>query len=131
MFVVLNIINEIIRYLRFDAMRSSHYVQAIDKGASAHVNRFLGVLLQNGHLPRILSELAVPIDVGRSLDSAINSLGMSDTTLALVSSLRAQGAATADLAPSTLLMLGRTAEVALTLENVIKERLASVFTHTH
>lgn len=63
------------------AVSRSDDVIGVDQSSSAHVDRLLRVLLQDGRLPRILSELAVAIDVRWILDSTVDSLGVSDAAL--------------------------------------------------
>lgn len=65
-----------------DAMGSGDHVLRVDQSATTSVHRLLGVLLQNGRLPRILAELTVAIDVHWGLHTTIHSLRVPGSALA-------------------------------------------------
>lgn len=90
-------------------------VLGIDEGAAAGVDRLLGVLLQDGHVPGILAELTVSIDVDGILDAASDAGGIpysaATQLLLLGRSLRTQGSTAADLVDTTGLLHGTVAIV--------------------
>lgn len=113
--------------LRFDTMGRGDDVLIVDQSTSADVNRFLGVLLQDGNLPWVFTELAVTVDVDRILDATVDALRVADATLAQVGVGRLLWRAvswttTANAAGWALLLLLRTSsEVRLTL--LVKRRI--------
>jgi len=80
-------------------MGSGDNVLGIDEGATAGVDRLLGVLLQNGHMPGVLAELTVSIHVDGVLDATGDTGGVphSTATELLGRSLGTQGTTAADL----------------------------------
>lgn len=82
-------------------MGSGDDVKMIDESASANVDAFLGVFFEDGHLPGVLSELAVALDVNRVFDSSVDAMGVAGTTLvelieSWVGNLRSDRLAAAD-----------------------------------
>jgi len=61
-------------------MGSGDNVLGIDESTTAGVDRLLGVLLQNGHMPGVLAELTVSIHVDGVLDAAGDSGGVPHST---------------------------------------------------
>jgi len=57
-------------------MGSGDNVLGIDESTTAGVDRLLGVLLQNGHMPWVLAELTVSIHVDGVLDATGDSGGV-------------------------------------------------------
>lgn len=90
-----------------DAMSGSDDVLVINQSASASVDGLLGILLQNGRLPGVLAELTVSIHIDGSLNSPIDSLSVSGSTLAQRSWWRTRtvGSATTHVTRSALLLL--------------------------
>lgn len=94
-------------------------VLMIDESATANINRFLWILLQNRYLPWILSEFTVTIDVNGCLNATSNSISVSATAL---SCLGLDGGGTggttaAHMSGTTLL---RYLIVGLTLKKIIE-----------
>lgn len=86
-------------------------VLRIDEGAATNVHRLLRVLLQDGHLPGILAELAVTVDVRRILDATGDAVRVATAALAglevghlLLLLLRSLRPAAAHLAGGALLL---------------------------
>lgn len=69
-------------------MRSSQNMQMINEGPAANVHRLFGILLQNGHLPRVLSELTVTIDVHWVLDATGDAVGVASSALSGIADWR-------------------------------------------
>lgn len=95
-------------------------VLIVDQSTSTDVNRFLGVLLQDGNLPWVFTELAVTVDVDRVLDATVDALRVADATFAQVGVGRLLWRAVswttaANAAGWTLLLLRTSSEVCLTL----------------
>lgn len=100
--------SQVVRAVGLDAMSCRDDVLAVDQRASADVNRFLRVLFQNGHLPRIFTcghfvrlqvsvlilrkrnnpktptEFTFTVYVGRGLYSPVDSLSVSSSALGSV-----------------------------------------------
>lgn len=53
-------------------------VIVVNQGSTAHVHRFLRILLQDCRLPWVLAELGVTVDVARILDSSVDALSIAD-----------------------------------------------------
>lgn len=68
-------------YLRFNTVSSCENMVAIDQCAATNVNGFLGIFLQNGHLPWIFAKFAVTIDIHWILDTTGNAVRVSAATL--------------------------------------------------
>lgn len=94
-------------------MGSGDDVLGIDKGATASVDRFLGILLQNGHMPGIFAKLTVTINVDGVLDAASDAGSIADTTTSqlLGRSLWTQWATAANLVDAAGLFHGTVAIV--------------------
>lgn len=85
--------------VRFDAVSGSEDMDVVDECASTDIHTLLRVLLQDGYLPRILTEFRVSIDIDRSLDPAVDSMSIPDSTLSWsVAGCGPSGASTAHLA---------------------------------
>lgn len=100
-------------------MGSGYNMQMINECSSADIDRFLGVLLENGHLPWVLSELTVSIHIHWVLYPAVDSLRVAATTLTSVSTsgnLRPVGPATTHMTRATLLLLLTLSQESLTLK---------------
>lgn len=106
-------------------MGSGDDVLGIDEGATAGVNRFLGVLLQDGHMPGILAELTVSIDVNRVLDATGDASSVPHATASelLGRSLRAEGTTAADLVDAAGL-LNRTVAIVSSLKETARIRVS-------
>lgn len=63
-------------------MRCGENMLRIDQRAAANVHRFLGVLLQDGNLPRIFTELAVAVNVRGILDAPGDAVRVASAALA-------------------------------------------------
>lgn len=104
-------------------MSSGDDVLIVDQSTSTDVNRFLGILLQDGDLPWVFTEFTVPIDVDWILDATIDALGVAKTTLAQIGMGRllrrtvswTTTANAASWALLLLLLLGTSSKVCLTL----------------
>lgn len=94
-------------------MGSGDDVLGIDEGATAGIDRFLGILLENGHMPGIFAEFAVTIDIDRILDATSNagSIAGTTTTQLLGRSLWTQRTTAADLIDAAGLLHGTIAIV--------------------
>lgn len=94
-------------YLRFHTVSRRYDVQIVDQGTTAHVHRFLGILLQNCHLPWVFAELAITVHVHRVLDASVNALRVSYTTLAQILArwIAIHGLTAANLTTAALLLL--------------------------
>lgn len=82
-------------------------VLGINESAAASIDRFLGILLEDGHMPGILAELTVTIDIDGILDAARDAGGIPYATtsqLLLGRTLGAQWTTTADLVDATGLL---------------------------
>lgn len=97
-------------------MSSSHDVGAVDQSSTANIHRLFRIFLQDGHLPWVLSKFTVSIYVRRCLNSSIDTLRVSDTTLTTVGGLRTEWFPAAYLMGFALLHLWSVAEVSLTLK---------------
>lgn len=90
----------------------------VDEGATAGVDRLLGILLQYGHMPGIFTEFTVAIDINWILDATCYAGSVPYTTtsqLLLRWCLWAQWAAAADLVDAAGL-LNRTVAVVSALQ---------------
>lgn len=85
----------------------------INESAAAGIDRFLGILLQDGHMPGILAEFTVAIDVNGVLNATSDAGSIPDTTTSqlLRRSLRAQWTTAADLVDAAGLLHGTIAIV--------------------
>lgn len=94
-------------------MGSGDDVLGIDQGATAGVDRFLGILLQNGHVPGIFAELTVTVDIDGILDATGNagSVAGTTTTQLLGRGLWTQWATAANLVDAAGLLHGTVAIV--------------------
>lgn len=106
-------------------MGSGDDVLGVDEGTTAGVNRLLGVLLQDGHMPGILAELTVSINVNGILDATGDASGVPHATTAelLGWSLRAEGTTAADLVDAAGL-LNRTIAIVSTLKETANIRVS-------
>lgn len=100
-------------------MGSGNDVLGIDERATAGVDRLLGILLQNGHMPGILAELTVSINVDGILDATGDTSGVphSTTTKLLGRSLGTQWTTAADFVDTAGLFHGSVSIIG-TLENI-------------
>lgn len=67
---------QVLLLVRLDAVGGSEHVQRIDQGTAAHVYALMRVLLEDGHLPRVFTELAVSVHVRRRLDPSGDSVSV-------------------------------------------------------
>lgn len=105
-------------------MGSGDDVLGIDEGATAGIDRFLGILLQNGHMPGIFTELTVTINIDGILDAASDARSVADTTTSqlLGRSLRTQWATAANLVDAAGLLYGTVAIVSALEEERREEK---------
>jgi len=98
-------------------MGSRDDVLGIDEGATAGINRFLGILLQNSHMPGIFTKLTVAIDIDWILDASCDAscIPSSATSQLLRRSLWTQRTTAANLIDAASL-LHRTIAIISTLQ---------------
>lgn len=105
-------------------MGSGDDVLGIDEGATAGIDGFLGILLQNGHMPGIFAELTVTININGILDAASDAGSVADTTTSqlLGRSLWTQWATAANLVDAAGLLHGTVAIVSALEEGRGREK---------
>ena len=62
-------------------MSGSEDVRRAYESSAADVNVVVLILLENGHLPRVLAKLGLSVGMRESLDAAVDSVGVAATAL--------------------------------------------------